>query len=241
MEGPEAQVLELPLDLEDPQAVGQRRVDLQGLDGLGLLLPPGHGGQRPHVVQPIGQLDDQDPDVPGHGHDHLSDVLRLFLLPAPVLDPFQLGQAVDDGRHLVAELPPDSVQAEVGILHHVVEQGGLQGGGIHPQVGQDVGHPQGVVDERLAGLPELALVRIGGEFEGPLNLPDVGLRVVGPDLAEKAVQALGLGRPGGDEREAREQATPTLRCLDLLHATASSPRPFYGGGSDRRTLRGVSR
>jgi hypothetical protein len=47
-------------------------------------------------VQPVGELDQQDADVAGHRHDHLADVLGLFLLPAVERDRVELGEAVHD-------------------------------------------------------------------------------------------------------------------------------------------------
>ena len=61
VQGGEGQVLELPLDLLDPEAVGQRGVDVEGLLGRAALLPLGHDGQGPHVVEPVGQLDQRAP------------------------------------------------------------------------------------------------------------------------------------------------------------------------------------
>jgi hypothetical protein len=40
----------------------------------------GHGGDRAHVVQAVGQLDDQDPQVLGsHNHEHLRTVAACAL------------------------------------------------------------------------------------------------------------------------------------------------------------------
>ncbi len=79
-EGLEGEVLELPLDLPDPEPLGQRGVDLHRLAGDPLLLVEGQRGQRTHVVEAIGQLDQDDPDVLGHRQEHLPDVLGLLLL-----------------------------------------------------------------------------------------------------------------------------------------------------------------
>ena len=78
----EREVLELPLDLPDPEALGQRRVDLHRLAGDALLLVRRQAVQRPHVVESVGELDEHDPDVLGHRQEHLADVLGLLLLVA---------------------------------------------------------------------------------------------------------------------------------------------------------------
>ena len=78
----EGEVLELPLHLPDPEPLGQRRVDLHRLAGDAVLLLGRQAVQRAHVVEPVGELDQDDPDVLGHRQQHLADVLGLLLLVA---------------------------------------------------------------------------------------------------------------------------------------------------------------
>ena len=78
----EREVLELPLDLPDPEPLGERGVDLHRLAGDALLLLGRQPVQRAHVVQAIGELDEDDPDVLRHREQHLADVLGLLLLVA---------------------------------------------------------------------------------------------------------------------------------------------------------------
>jgi hypothetical protein len=59
----EREVLELPLDRVDTEAVGDRRVDVERLARLLDLLLLGHGPERAHVVQAIGELDEDHADV----------------------------------------------------------------------------------------------------------------------------------------------------------------------------------
>ena len=99
----EGEVLELPAHLLHAEAVGQRRVDVEGLLRRAALLPLGHDGQRAHVVQPVGQLDQQDPPVVGHGDEHLADGRGLLRLLGVELEPVELGDAVDHPGHPVAE------------------------------------------------------------------------------------------------------------------------------------------
>ena len=58
--------------------------------------------QGAHVVQPVGELDDQHPDVARHRHDHLADGLGLG--GVAVLHLVELGDPVDEQRDLVAEV-----------------------------------------------------------------------------------------------------------------------------------------
>ena len=59
----EGEVLELRLDARHAEAVGQRRVDLPGLERDPAAPLGGEMLQRPHVVEPVGELDDDDPRV----------------------------------------------------------------------------------------------------------------------------------------------------------------------------------
>ena len=56
----------------------------------------------PHVVQPVGELDHQHPDVPAHRDDHLADGVGLRRFA--VLDLVDLGAAVHEQGDLVAEV-----------------------------------------------------------------------------------------------------------------------------------------
>ena len=70
-------VLQLALDRLDAEPVAQR--DQHVLGGAGDADPGGEraGVDGAHVVQPVGQLDDQDPDVGAGGDEHLADRLGL--------------------------------------------------------------------------------------------------------------------------------------------------------------------
>ena len=100
----EGQVLQLAAHLAHAQPVRQRRVDVQGLARNRLLPVRLQVLQRAHVVQPVGQLDQHHAHVGHHGQQHLAHVLRLAVLAVGKLDLVDLGHALDDVRHLVAEL-----------------------------------------------------------------------------------------------------------------------------------------
>jgi hypothetical protein len=54
-----------------PEPVRERRVDLERLLRLLHLLLLAQVLDRAHVVQPVGELDQDDADVLRHRHDHL--------------------------------------------------------------------------------------------------------------------------------------------------------------------------
>ena len=106
----EGEVLELPLDRVDAEPVRQRRVDLERLLGLLDLLLLRHRVERAHVVQAVGELDQDDPDVRGHRDHHLAVVLGLRLVARLERDAGELGHAVDQARDLLAERLADLVE-----------------------------------------------------------------------------------------------------------------------------------
>ena len=186
VEGGEREVLELPLEGVHAEPVGQRREDLERLAGLALLRLLLEVAQRAHVVQPVGQLDHEHPDVAAHRHDHLADGLRLRRVA--VLDLVQLGDAVDQPGHLVAELGAQLVEGVRRVLDRVVEQRGDQRRLGHADVGQDRGDRERVGDEGVTAAPHLAGVQpLRGQVRA-LQQRQVGLRVVRAYGAEQGLQ-----------------------------------------------------
>ena len=110
-----------------PSRSAERRVDLHGLAGDAELLLGRQPVQGAHVVEPVGELDEDDPDVLGHRQEHLPDVLGLLLLVAVGREARQLGHAIDEVGDLCAEALLDVGQAVFGVLGDVVEQGSLDG------------------------------------------------------------------------------------------------------------------
>ena len=212
LEGLEREVLQLPLDLPDPEALGQRRVDLHGLAGDALLLLGRQAVQGAHVVEPVGELDEDDPDVLGHREEHLADVLGLLLLVAVGGEPRQLGHAVDEVGDLGAEALLDVGQAVLGVLGDVVEERRLDGDRVDPELGEDLGTRDRMRDVRLAGRPFLARVRLDREVERAVDAVEVGVGVMLDDRRlERRPQDLEVdlaarGRPR-DRRSATRSAS----------------------------------
>ena len=119
-----------------------------------------------HVVQAVGQLDDDDADVVDHRQQHLAEALGLPVFGGEEVELAQLGDAVDAARHFLAEAFPDLVEGDAGVFHDVVQQAGLDADHIHAHVGQDVGDHERMHHVRLAGVAQLAFVMFGGEAEG---------------------------------------------------------------------------
>ena len=189
----EREVLELPLDRVDPQAVRDRRVDLQRLPRLVDLLLLGHRLDRAHVVQPVGELDQDDPHVGGHRDHHLAVVLRLRLVARVEGDARQLRDAVHHVGDLLAEALAHLLDRGRGVLHRVVQQRRAQRLGVEAHPRADSRHPHRVHDELLARLAPLRGVVLAGEHERLLHPRAVDVdggvrRVLGDDREQVAEQ-----------------------------------------------------
>ena len=101
-----------------------RCIDLQRLFGDLLLAFRGKSFQGAHVVQPVGEFDDDHADVVHHRQHHLADVLRLALFLGSEIDLADLGDAFHDVRHLRAELALNVLDGDDGVFHRIMQQPG---------------------------------------------------------------------------------------------------------------------
>ena len=99
----EREVLQLEVERVEAEAVGDRRVDVERLARDALALRRRHRVERAHVVQAVGELDQDDAHVARHREQHLAEVLRLRVLARRELDLVELGHAVDQLGHRLAE------------------------------------------------------------------------------------------------------------------------------------------
>ena len=83
------------------------------------------GIERAHVVQPVGQLDQDDAHITRHGQKHLAEGLGLGGFAAAELHLVELGQAVDHLGHDAAELLVEFGLADGSVFQRVVQQGGV--------------------------------------------------------------------------------------------------------------------
>ena len=148
-----------------PEPVRERRVDLERLLRLAHLGLLALVLDRAHVVEPVGELDQDDADVLRHRDDHLAVVLGVGLLAGLEARPGQLGDALDELRDLVAELGADVVGLGLRVLDDVVEERGGERLLVEMELGADLRDRPRMVDERLAGAARLALVRGRREAE----------------------------------------------------------------------------
>ena len=210
----EGEALQLGLDGVHADAFGERGIDLHGLAGdalaaLGLL----DVVQGPHVVQAVGEFDEQDADVLAHGQDELAEVLGLLGAVGLEFEPGQLGDAVDEAADGGAEDLVELGAGDAGVFDDVVEQGGDDAGGVEPVAGEDVGDGEGVGYVGFAVVAGLGAVGLRREDVGGVDLVDVRARVVGADLFGEFELADDVGATGftvGRSGAVRSESRPSV-------------------------------
>ena len=187
----EGEVFELATQLAHAETVGKRGIDVEGLLGDAGLLFGAEMLESPHVVEAVGELDDDHADVGDHGEEHLADVFGLVVFAVGELDFVELGNAIDDVGDLLAEALGDLRGGDIGIFDGVVEEAGGDGGGVHLEFGEDLRDLKGMDDVRLAGGALLAFVLFLRKGPGGT---DKGLVVVGAVVVQGGKNGLELFR-----------------------------------------------
>ena len=177
----QTEVLQLPLHLLHAQPVGDGRVNLHGLEGFLLLLLRRLVLHGAHVVEPVGDFDEDDADVLAHGHQHLPQVLHLLLLLGGVVDAGQLADALhqigDGGGKQLGQL----LVGGLGILNGVVQQRRHNGFAVQMQLlRHDLSHRQRVGHKGRAVLAQLRAVQVPGKLIGLPDLLEVSGGVIAP-------------------------------------------------------------
>ncbi len=203
------QVLEFPAQFAHAEAVSEGRVDVEGFArdralALGLEVLEG-----PHVVQPVGELDEDDAHIADHGEEHFANVLGLAVFAIGELDFLDLSDALDDVGDLLAEALGDVLGGDRGVFDGVVEEAGGDGGGVELHLRKDEGDLKRVKDVGLAGGAELAFVMFEAELPGLANDVDV----VGRSVAANGVHELAKLIP----EQVRDPLSGKRRGLDTRH------------------------
>ncbi len=76
--------------------------------------------QGTHIVKPVGQFDQNDPDIIGHGQKHLAQALGLSRPGAVKRKTAEFGDTGDDMQNFGAEQFFDFLRHRLGVLNHIV-------------------------------------------------------------------------------------------------------------------------
>ena len=189
VEIPEGKVLQLHFHPVDSQAVGQRRIQIQGLFGDVALPVRRLKLERPHVVDPVRQTDEKNPDIGRHRQNHLPEIFRLPLLLIAEGDLADLRQPVDEKGHLFAECLFDLFQRGQGILDRIVQKTRHERRRIEFHVRQDAADLHGMRQIGFAGEADLSLMNRRRKDIGLFDHPDFGRGEIRLDLIQDVVDA----------------------------------------------------
>jgi hypothetical protein len=133
--------------------------------------------QRPHIVQPVGELDQQHADVVRHGEQELAQILGGALILGLRLDLAELGHAIDQPPDVGAKQSLDLLGGGQRILQRVVEQRGDDRFAVEVQVGQNARDLDRMAEIGVARRAFLAAVLLDREDIGAVQqrLVDVGI------------------------------------------------------------------
>ncbi len=96
-----------------------------------------HHAQGAHVVQAVGELDQDDADVAHHGQQHLAEIFRLRLGMGFEFDLGELADAVDQFGDFGAELAGELLLGRAGVFDHIMQDGRHDALVVHVHLGQD--------------------------------------------------------------------------------------------------------
>ena len=146
-----------------------------------------HEFQRAHVVQAVGELDQEHADVVGDREQQLAQVLGLLGLARDQLQPLQLGEPLDQRADLVAEDVVDLGARRLGILDGVVQQRRDDGGVVELEVGEDRRDFERMREIGIAGGARLRAVRLHGVDIGAVEQVFVGIGIIRADAFDQIV------------------------------------------------------
>ncbi|EKD60839.1 MAG: hypothetical protein ACD_54C00527G0001 [uncultured bacterium] len=159
-------------------ATRQRRIDFHGFARLLRLLFRPHRLDGAHVVQPVGQLDQNHPQVFRHCHEQFAEVFRLLRFGRRQLQIGQLGDAIDQFSHLFAEQFRNLGIGGLGVFDGVMQQRGDDGGIIQLLFGQNGRNRHGMRKIRLARLAKLPFVHRVAIGIGAADQVSIATRIV---------------------------------------------------------------
>ena len=116
----EAEILKLEVQRVQSKPIGDGRVDIERFLGDALLVRLRHRIQRAHVMQPVGELDQDDAHVARHRKQHLAETFRLRFLARIEFDLIELGYAVDHVGDGFAEFLFQFGLGDRRVFHHIV-------------------------------------------------------------------------------------------------------------------------
>ena len=185
-----AEILQLGFDGVEAQTIGQggKQIDRLARD-LNLLIER-HSPQRTHVVQTVGNLDQDHTHIVREGQQDLAEIFRL-LRGVGIKNTRHLGQSIDHRGDFRAKNTLHILDRILRILHHIVQQSrndrfDTQTDLIH----RDLRHSYRMQQIRFSGASSNTLVSLLGQEKCTLN--EVPILVVLADIRTRVEQLFPL-------------------------------------------------
>ena len=83
-----------------------------------------HRRDRSHIVQSIGEFDEQHPKIFCHCNEHFAHCRRLLRLPRIKLQAVELGHTVNDRGNVFAKISAQVIKRKFSIFNRVMQQSG---------------------------------------------------------------------------------------------------------------------
>ena len=213
MEIGERKIVQLAGQVLHAQAVGDGGVYFVRFQGDPLLFLGRQGGQGPHIMQAVGQLDEDHPQVLRQGEDHFAQILHPAF-HAPIFDPAQLGHPVDQEGDLLSERAFYLRERGARVFHHVMQKPRGYARVIQPPAAE---YLRGGFDVQEIRVVVLALLSGVGLFGQPVG--------AGDDAAGLTLYFLLQGRHRGLLFSRGAVFSPKKERARLARASAERARP----------------
>ena len=149
--------------------MGDRGIDLQSLLRNAPLFFFRLKLECPHIVEPIGKLDDDGANVLGHGNENLPMVFGSEFHVLVIGKTSDLGQCLDKVPDFLSEFLLDFFAACPGVLYRIVKKAGANRLWTDLELSQNIGHAKAMANVGVAGFAELPFVLLFGESVGSLD------------------------------------------------------------------------
>ena len=144
--------------LENAQAIGNRCINIHGFTRYTPAFVGWHRIQRAHIVQAVGELNDNDPNILYHCQHHFAEIFGLRLGLGAEVDLGELADSVNQFGHFFTELLDQIFLQGWCVFDHIVQYCGNDAVGIHAHFAENSGHGDWMADIRLTGNATLPFV-----------------------------------------------------------------------------------
>ncbi|RMN46324.1 hypothetical protein ALQ59_05621 [Pseudomonas syringae pv. apii] len=187
--GLETQVFKFDAHTVHAQPIGDGGIDFEGFLGDAAALFTGQDFQCAHVVQAVGELDQNHADVPRHGHGHFLEVFGLSFGFGLEVHLGQFADPVDQFRDGFAKLRAERFLGNTGVFDDVMQHRSHQALMVHVHVSKDIGHRKRMGDVGFTAATALAIVGLFGVEIRSADQIDLVLTEVGRQSVGEGVYA----------------------------------------------------